>query len=181
MKLMTLDLATNVGWAVADPSAVDEWPAGLDLEGACGPVDGVRYGSHRIGAFSLPHGQFYALFAEWLGTMLDLERPTHLVFEAPVPRGGKAGIEAGRRGLGLAAITDMIATQRGIRTYEMTVSTARKVFTGNGASDKGAKQRVMDACQRRGWNPKDSDASDALAVLDASVHKFRQMNRGRAA
>lgn len=180
MKLMTLDLATNVGWAVADPAAVDTWPAGLDLEGACGPFDGVRYGSHKIGAFSLPHGRFYILFAEWLNAMLDLENPTHLVFEAPLPRGNKAGIEAGRRGLGLAAITDMIITKRGIRPYELPVATARKVFTGSGSTTE-AKARVMATCRRRGWTPKDSDTADALAVLDASIHKFREMNRGRAA
>ena len=176
MKLLALDLATNVGFAIAEPRAVEAWPAGMLLQGACGPVDGVRYGSHRIGSGGTEHGKFFSLYADWLTDLLTVEAPDTVVFEAPLPRIANAGIEAGRRALGLAATTDLIIYRRGIRAYELSVSTVRKTFCGNGRADK---KEVMEACKRRGWNPPDLDTADALALLDAAVHKLRLLRGGR--
>ena len=173
--VLALDLATRSGWAAADAIAVDAWPEGIP--GAeVGPFEGVHYGSHRLAGPDMDEGYVFDKLFKWLNTLIDLQQPDSIVYEAPLPV--QRNPKTAKRLIGLVTIADLVAHQRKCRIWMMDVPTVRKTFAGSGRADK---DKIMAVCKQRGWTPKDHDASDALAVLDASIRMLARMQKQRAA
>lgn len=159
MRIAALDLATTSGWAFAD--------------GAGEPV----YGSQRMGPRGGSLGDCFLAFDRWVNARIEEWRPEVIVFEAPllVSRGSVMVVQ---RLMGLAAIAELIALKRGVRIYRAEGSTVTKAFTGRGARFAGGsaekKRLVIETCKRYGWNPKDDNAADALAVLQYAQSVFNR-------
>lgn len=149
--LLALDLATVTGWAF--------WRPGAD----------VRSGVCKLPRTGEDVGRFLCAFEDWLKPFLELERPARVVFEAPILTAGKTDINTARKLMSLAAFTEVVCRRSGIRQYfEVNNATVRKHFVGVGrARDRRTlKDLTLDACRARGWDPRDDNAADALAVLD---------------
>lgn len=157
-RVLALDLATTTGWAVDPPG-----PARRDAK----PINGALVLSWDDNDF----GPGYERFACWLEDAITVHAPDVLAFEAPVPRGDKRGFNAGRILLGLAAITELVATRMHVMPYEAHIQTVRKHFVGNGGADKAD---VGFRCRALGWDVRTNDAADACAVWDFARHVLRR-------
>lgn len=147
--ILALDCGTNMGWAMTTER-------------------GVVSGVHRLRRDDEPgvYGATYAALADWLADMITTAQPAAVFFEAPIPRGDHAGMSAARMMLGFAAIVELVCYRRDIKCRETHIQTVRKHFCGSGIAKK---DEVMAECRRRGWEPVDHNAADALAVLDFAV------------
>lgn len=142
--ILALDLGGVTGWACGKPGA--------------DPVSG----SHRIpGDRGDP--AYFDHFGGWLADMLTVHAPRLLVYEAPILTGAKTHFQTAFRLIGLAAITQMIAHRREIvRIEAANNATVKKHVLGNGRAEK---IEMIDEMRRRGWEPRDEHAADALGVL----------------
>lgn len=142
--ILSLDLGGIVGFASA---LVGEQPV---------------YGSHRLPG-ERGDAAYFDHFANWLGDQITVFAPRLLVYEAPIITGTKTSFQTAFRLIGLAAITLMVAHRREVRkVVAANNSTIKKFATGDGRAEK---IRVIEAMRARGWNPLDSNAADALAML----------------
>ena len=169
-SILALDLAETTGWAIASEEAVANWPLSFGelLKGA-GPIEGVRYGSQRFSSVTGRHGVVYLSCARWLRDMIDFHRPCIIFMEAPLPQHKSAS--SARRALGLSAVAEITAEEKGVDIFEEHVSTVRKHFAGSGHAKK---PDIIARCIDRGWNPQDNNASDALALLDHGICLVRR-------
>ncbi len=141
--ILALDIATRCGWCSGSPGRQ--------------PRSGVR----NFGGGGKQDGEVFASFAQWLNDLLTVEAPAALVFEAPIMGGNRATPAAARRLMGLAAIAEMTAHQRGIRCMEEHLATVKKAFAGSGRADKDA---VMRKVRDLGFKPADDNEADAIAL-----------------
>lgn len=148
--LLTLDLATRVGWAVG-----------------CMGSDTVGFGAYQLpSADAGEFGRQFHAFDMWLSDMITTHDPSHIVMEA-VLADRAPGQNAARTLLGLGAITELVAYRREVDVMEVHVSTVRKHFCGSGHAKK---DDVGFQCRERGWMVADHNAADALAVLSYARH-----------
>jgi Holliday junction resolvasome RuvABC endonuclease subunit len=155
--ILTLDLSTKTGWA--------RWR----------PGEPVRHGVHRLPSTGPDVGRFLVAFDDWFRPFLRLEDPAWVVFEAPILTAGMTNIDTARKLMSMAAFVEVICRRADVAYREVNNASVRKHFCGTGrARDrKELKQRMMDACAVRGWQPQDDNAADALGVLDYSAEKLR--------
>ncbi len=157
-RYLCLDLATCSGFAIG----------GTDRD--CEPVSG---------AVQLPRtgrdvGAFLIAFRDWLDGMIEAEKPTDLVFEAPVLSRSQLNMHTLRKLYSLAGMTEVVAISRQIRCREIQLTDIRKNTIGHTRAPKSVpksrrsawmKKQTMDWAKSRGWSPKTADAADALAVF----------------
>lgn len=167
--ILALDLATRVGWALVEPTAVAAWPVGL--LGAAGPVDGVICGSFLINEGKGPRGRKGISFSRWLDDMLSSHQVGVVAMESPVL---SRTMDAARIAYGLAFLVELVSAHRDCAVIEVAPATVKKHFAGNGRADK---TQMIERCRQRGWSPADADAADALAVADWAVHAVRSGRR----
>lgn len=141
--VLALDLASVCGWACGSP----------ELLGLC---------SH--GTLALPTdislGRQYSVFADWLADAITVYEPTEIVIEAPFLG---HSLRAARKLFTLTGIAQLIAYRRDLpEPREYAAASVRKTFCGSGKADK---KQVMAECVARGFQPKDFNAADALALL----------------
>jgi Holliday junction resolvasome RuvABC endonuclease subunit len=145
VRLLALDLSTNVGWAFF---------ARRDAE----PV----MSTWRAPKASMEnYGLRYHEFELWLELLLDRYRPGVVAFEAPImPRNpGKA--HAARLSFGFAAETERIAYKRQLRCLECHFSTVKVRLAGSG---KAKKRQMISAAIRRGYHVETEHEADAIGV-----------------
>lgn len=143
-SIMALDLGGVVGWACAIPGGEP------------------THGSHRLPG-ERGDAAYFDHFGSWLADMLTINSPRLLVYEAPILTGAKTHFQTAFRLMGLAAITLMIGHRREIRCVESANNASvKKRVLGNGRADKIV---MLDEMRRRGWEPRDEHAADALGVL----------------
>ncbi|MER2263524.1 crossover junction endodeoxyribonuclease RuvC [Methylobacterium oxalidis] len=147
-KILALDLATRIGWACGAP---DEEPV---------------YGSHTLPSASASLGRFGDAYDQWLLDRLDFFRPGLVIFEAPFVS-GTGNANTARKLMGLCWQTEIACYRRETQCLEHGNTSLKKFFTGNGRAEKAD---MMAACRRLGWNPKDDNAADALALWANAVH-----------
>lgn len=156
--VLSLDLATNVGFAVYAPGA------------------GIRSGTWRVAPPATGIGVFLHRFDEQLTERLRLFAPTYVIFEAPWV-GPQTHQDTARKLLGLAGETERVCHREGLaerNVYEANNAAVRKHFCGKGRGPRAEmKDRVIRACRERGWAPESDDEADALAVLDYAIHWLR--------
>jgi len=130
-------------------------------------------------------GRFCASFENNLVSLITLERPDFLCFEAPWV-GEHTHQDTARKLWGLAAITEKVAHTMHVDWYEVHQGDIRHHFLGPGArSNKNRrpgeelrdtlKRLTIERCNARGWNVACDDEADADAGLDYSVYTLRKL------
>jgi len=145
VRLLALDLSTNVGWAF------------FAQRGASPVMATWRAPFARAENYGL---RFYE-FELWLELLLDRYKPGVLAFEAPIlPRNpGKA--HAVRLSYGFAALTERIAYKRQLRCIECHFSTVKVRLSGSG---KATKRQMKAAAIRQGYDIETEHEADAIGV-----------------
>lgn len=148
MNLMGLDTSKSCGWALSRDwghplFGVKEFPRGNNVE----------------------PGRVFNLYEQWLRDMIALHQIDLVLYEAPVQ--GVDNMETAFILIGMAAYTDGICNDLGVRVYREESSTIRKHFIGYGRTRKGRniKDDVGFKCRQLGWKVSDHNAQDALATL----------------
>lgn len=172
------DLAGVLGWSYAGADVVRAWPAnpGGLFAVQRGPWAGVHHGFYDTRCNGAGMGAQMATARDFIATKLDLLRPAAMFSEAPIPVRGKTSFDVHRRLLGLQAIAAMAAHEANVFYETVPAVTVRKSLTGSGGSKK---PDVIWWCRRLGWEPRDNNAADALAVLWWAVPYLRERFGGR--
>ena len=147
-SILTLDLATNFGWARC----------------AVG-------GQPESGAVKLPDtgrdiGRFLAVYDRWLVKMVRDYEVDLVVYEKPI---GTRNLQTSMKLQNLAGHTEWVCRLNNVECRSEAVSTWRVHFIHkcrNFAYKDEAKFLAMDACVERGWNPATHDEAEALGILD---------------
>lgn len=169
--ILALDIATQLGFALERPGQT--------------PI----HGSVNLRSVSSHPGAVYCVLADWLFPLMDLHEPERIIFESPLmimpEREGRMGgnPKTLRRLITMPGIVEMLTCRLDIPVVEAASQTARKFFCGTGRADK---DQVMAECVRRGLEPRDNNAGDALALMFYAVnlyapqryqHQFREIVR----
>lgn len=149
-SILTLDLATNFGWA------------------RC-----VVGGQPEYGAVGLPStgrdiGRFLAVYERWLVKRCREYEIDLVAYEQPIiPK--EKNLHTLRKLYSLAGVTELVCKRENIRVVEVPISTWRVHFIGKCrgfATKTEAKEMAIDACLERGWNPATHDEAEALGIMD---------------
>lgn len=166
--ILALDIATQTGWAYADPTALAAWPA-TPLEAAAMPVPGFQVGSKSFEGTVADLGRFADAYHEWLHELVGARTPILVVFEAPFI-GPKTSQAAARKSNGLAWHTEWLCQRLQVPCEEARPAQWRKHFTGVGTGKRKAmKEHAMAACVARRWPFANDDEADASGLLDYAV------------
>lgn len=154
IRVLALDTSTHTGWA------------------HCSDVPGRP----RFGTLDLPGwrresiGRSYAKLHEFLDVKITAHGITHLVIERPLTvhahaqdTGKNADLAAAL--LGFVAVSECVASLKGIRCHVESPQTVRKHFVGNGRP-VDPKLAVVARCKQLGWKVCDDNQADALATWD---------------
>ncbi|WP_099863801.1 hypothetical protein [Pararhizobium haloflavum] len=150
-SILALDIASNCGWAEGEPG---EEP---------------RFGSVRLAPDGSSQAAIFGGMIQFLGSRLQAFRPRTIVFEAPELfrlRSGKATRHTIEVLFGLPAVMQGVAYRMGVHDLqEATSNDVRGFFIGKRNLKRAeAKREVVAACRRRGWDVKNDDEADALAL-----------------
>lgn len=156
--LLSLDLATRLGWAHA-PVPVEPLPTALEV--ASRPFPQPDGGMCRIGEPGCSIGRFMSLYGDWLWSKLDEFKPAGVIYEAPILPDVPNHTTAVKL-MGLSALTEFIIHRRRIPWLSTAQpSSVKKSFTGRG---RASKDEMIAACKARGWSAIDDNHADALAL-----------------
>lgn len=156
-KILALDLATQIGFAVGAP---DEEPI---------------YGTKLLPSASAALGRFGDVYDQWILDQLDFHKPGLVVFEAPFIS-GTGNANTSRKLMGLCWQTEIACYRRDTMCLEHNNSSVKKFFTGNGRAEKAD---MIAAARRQGWNPKTSDEADALGLWACTVNEKAPQHAAR--
>lgn len=149
MTVLALDLATTLGYAI---------------ERADGRVEsGVEKFApkKREG-----EGMRWVRFRHWLGEIKRQHEPAEIVYEHVVGHG--PGAQAGHIYGGFLAHLQAFCEHHQIPYRGLHVATVKKHWTGKG---NAKKDDMIAEARKRGFNPKDHNEADAIAVLHAARKK----------
>lgn len=158
--LLALDLATATGWA------------------AWAPGKPVAYGTRHF-APGADLGPLLHQFEWWLADKMNELKVDHVVHEAAILPPG-SGISSRMKLFTLIGVAHLVAWRQGVTVDSYAVSQWRSHFIGKLPREKGEtkphyrlrlKQATVDACQLRGWAPRDDNAADALGLLDYTAQR----------
>lgn len=156
MRVLALDIATNLGFAVFE-----------GRDDAC----------PRFGTYVLPKvldkddiGTRTLALRRWLRDLISVIHPDVVAFEAPwVPRAGGTGttfIDPGivRLLVSLAGEAETTAKECGVRVLEVASVSAKIALAGTARLGKDRKRLMVIAATRRGWRVSDDHQADAGGV-----------------
>lgn len=146
-KHLTLDLGTKTGFAIGSKSAM--------ISGTLQLKPSRWQGG----------GMVYVKFREELNKMRAAYGVTQVYFEE-VRR--HAGTDAAHRYGGLMATLTAWCEEHGIPYEGVPVGTIKKSFTGNG---NASKERMIEECRKRGYEPCDDNEADAIAIFDWALNQ----------
>lgn len=139
--LLTLDLATWIGWTLGAPS---------DLH--------FRFGTHKLPS-AVDIGPFAEAYNLWLDQMLA-RKVTMVVFEAPIlPR--EVALITARKLYGLAWHTEWQCTIRQVAVFEAHLQSVKKFLTGDG---RAKKPQMIEAARGYGYEVTDDNQADAIGI-----------------
>lgn len=187
MRILALDLARLTGWSVGSPAGVE------------------GFGTHefqRTAAWALGEYGLEARLA--FRRMLDHTEPDHVVYESPILRSGKIKTRGNgkqfvatvdtpeklRKMYGLPFELEVECYVRKIPVREANIQSVRSQFLMGKIpqTSEAAKMAVKVMARRRGWDVRDDNEADSLAVLDYELGikcpnqmAARKINAGRSA
>lgn len=130
----------------------------------------ITYGSYLLPKTGEDVGRFLVAFEDWARLFapgVDL-----IIFEAPWV-GEKTSQDTARKLLGLACMTEVVATRLEIVCREENNAVVRKFFIQKGRGERAElKKLTIERCRQLGWSPADDDAADALALLNYAMHLY---------
>ena len=153
MAYLSLDIATQTGWALLGESAHKPvwgtWKLGGEVDEVGRPMEKLR---------------------ENISDLHRLEPITHLFFEAPI-LAQLTNIQTVYKLIALAAITEWWSYKTGAVCRQVLQQSWRKHYVGRGTGpSKELKRAAIDACSRRGWTVATDHEADALGVMDYGLH-----------
>lgn len=146
--ILALDLATKTGWCLARAG------------------DPVRVGTHVLPSTGKDIGTFLLRHQHWMEQVFIDHRPELVVYESPILRSGQTQIATLRKLYGLAGVTEMVSTARGVPCFEVNLATAKNLLSGNG---RASKPDMIQAARARGVPVEDDNQADAFAVFLCAV------------
>jgi len=161
MRLLVLDLATQLGFAVGTEAGV------------------IEHGWHKLPSTGDDIGAFLQAYRTWLVERIDDHQPEEIMFEMPILP-GLGNLATLRKLYSLCGATELIARDNYRRVSEANLLQIRKHFIGSAHAPreiKGKEERrrwlketTMAECRRRGFRPANSDDADALALFAYGMH-----------
>lgn len=145
MKILSLDLATNTGWALYDNGTITFGSSNFALKRGESP--GMRFLRCR----------------SWLREVLKLTGVLDLiVYEQPHQRGGHPTQVA----MGLVAEVLSFAARANIETSSYHSTSIKKWATGKGNSKKEA---MIKEAKNRGYEVTNDDEADAILMMEYAL------------
>ncbi len=141
--ILALDLGTITGWALRGYD-------GLITSGT------VSFKPSRFDG----GGMRYLRFQNWLSEMDRLSGPISAIYFEEVRR--HIGTDAAHVFGGLMAVLTAWAEMRGVPYQGVPVGTIKQSATGRG---NASKSMMIDAARARGFDPRDDNEADAIAIL----------------
>lgn len=143
MVILALDIASKTGWAVKRPGEVIE--------------SGMQNFTKKRGE---SEGMIYIRFRAWLKQMIEMVKPTVVVYEMPHMRGAGTTLLMGLE----TRLHEVHAEMDGSFEYQKVHSTQiKKAATGNA---KASKPDVIKAVEARiGRQVIDDNESDSVALI----------------
>jgi len=161
--------------------------AAFDIATVTGAADGAsgakpRSWSWNLGKAGKTRPERLAMLRDYADRYFSENRPTAVFYEKGLPVAAlfaqvqRFGVQAAfRMGAtdetigflrGAIGVLEASASKAGIPHIEgLDVQAARRYLTGSGKLPKGeGKDVVFDWCRRLGWNPANTDESDAMAI-----------------
>jgi len=152
--ILSLDLATQLGWAWGRPE--DEVP---------------HFGSRRLKGSD--RAARYRDFREFLAVMIT-DKVSRVVFESSVTQlmHGKTNIETVKFLIGITEHLEEFCYQR-VELREARVSDVRMHFIKANPKREIAKAKTIGRCRDMGWDVKNDDEADACALWSYQVCTIR--------
>jgi Holliday junction resolvasome RuvABC endonuclease subunit len=150
MRCLALDASTSIGWVLFD-----------------GPAKLVDFGTWQLTKQydTTITGRRLAECEDWLGDLIERQRPDVVGFEAPILPFYRTDTQSTgdtvRLLVGLATIIDLSCHRHHRRCIEVPVPTAKVRLAG---SRHAKKRDMVNAAIRRGWLVEDEHQADACAV-----------------
>jgi len=148
-SILTLDLATNFGWA------------------RCAVTGHPESGAVKLPDTGRDIGRFLAVYDRWLVKMLREYGIDTVVYEEPI---GTKNLQVSMKLQNLAGHTEYRCRLESVKYYSVPIQTWRKHFIGRGTGFKrlklNPKEMAIAACLERDWNPATHDEAEALGILD---------------
>jgi hypothetical protein len=147
-RILALDLATRTGFAFG---AAGEKP---------------RFGSIRFASVGASHEAVFGKAITWAHGMFRDLAPDQVAYEEPMQfRGGKSRAGNDEILYGLPAIMQGVAHNLGIHDVrKAAVRDVRLHFIHRNAKREIAKRETMRRCRLLGWDVRDDNEADALAL-----------------
>lgn len=118
-------------------------------------------------------------FQRWLRHELEFYRPERLIYETPLPPMRQSQTTTATVTMGFAYVIEIVCCALKIPCVTVAQGTWCKAFTGSGKRDGHTKGRVLNECARRGFEPPDDNAADALGILAYAVGLYFPDDRER--
>jgi crossover junction endodeoxyribonuclease RuvC len=147
MKILTLDLAKQTGWAVM--------------------TDGGRIFSGHQKFEEADFSDLALAFHDWLENKLIVYEPDFVAYEAPVVKHPHAT----KILVGLSWVTMLLCKQKGIECDPVTNTAVKKHFVGRVYGKKEKPYPGTVEAEKRGWSPRSTDEADALAILSFILNR----------
>lgn len=156
MRSLCLDLATVFGAAVGSPREGVVW-----------------HGTVKLPKTDEDIGKFLRAYRRWLAAAIEEHHPGEIVYEMPILP-ATVGLWPVRKLNGLCGVTEMIAGDYEVPTFEANLFDIRRHFLGVAKAPKsieGAdrrrwlKDKTIAECRARGFKPDTDNDADALALL----------------
>ena len=150
MRLLALDPATKLGWAIYDKG---KWRSGtIDLSNKKWDGAGVRF----------------VKFEQWLHE----QKPMDIIVYEAVENHGSDGTYAAHAYGGYIAVLQRFGEANSIAYTGLPVGSIKKFWTGNG---RAGKEKMIEEARRRKFNPKDDNEADAIAIGHYGLYIFKDL------
>lgn len=146
--ILALDLGTNTGWALLQP--INPW----NYQVTSGTIS---FKNDRFAGGGMP----YLRFGKWLNEIKQLSNEITAVYFEEVRR--HLGVDAAHAYGGFMATLTAWCEDNNIPYQGVSVGTIKQYATGKGNANK---QAVINAIKAKGYNPKDDNEADALALME---------------
>lgn len=154
-RIMALDLARTTGWALGPPGRAP------------------RSGVITFGGDGASHEARFLQAHAWARSMIDLHKPTTVVWEEPLPSSflrGRTNSNTTALLCGLPAVIGLACYQCGLYDVRRaSPSDIRCHFIGRNMRSKEAEAATKLRCRQLGWAYSDDNEADALALWDYMV------------
>ena len=148
--ILALDLGTQTGWAISSKE-------GIITSGT------VSFKSQRFEGGGMP----FLRFKHWLTELKNITGGFEAIYFEEVRR--HLGLDAAHKYGGFLGQLTAWSEHHQIPYQGVPVGTIKKHITGKG---NASKEEVIAAIRAKGFNPKDDNEADSLALLDLILTKY---------